>query len=460
MPTPVAADLKKFAADPALAEANLERFLETGEEARSAWDRAGAEGRRRLVRILGYAQPLAGYLVRHPDSASLLIDAKFFDKASRPADCASRLRERLERRRPGPEREQELFRFKYDELLRIAVKDLEEIGPYEAILAELSALADAIIGGVLEQTRPDAARGNSLRLSVIAQGKLGSEELNFASDVDLQFIYSGSDPMASPAPELHEPATKWAQKIVELMQRDTEEGFLWRVDLELRPEGISGPLVNSAYAAELYYETWGQPFERFALLRARPAAGDVELGTGLVQALEPFIYKRFLSMADVQSVKKMKDMHAAEREQRGKWNVKTGVGGIRDIEFLVHGHQILNGGKMPLLRTPHTIKAMEALEKEQFLSPGEKRQLREAYIFLRRLENHLQMSEEQQTHALKSARPEREVVARSLGYGMKKGSKSEHALDDFDADLQVFTTVSREAFERFLSDFKTDVQGP
>lgn len=447
-------DFKKLAADPGLAEANLERFLEdTG--GRKAWDRASTAARQHVLRVFGYAQPLARHLIRHPESIRLLEDSRFLTALRSESDYTSALPATVRSAAQGQTDPLALFRFKYDELLRITVKDLAEIGAYENVLLELSTLADTVLGSVLDSARPAAPeRAKTLpRMVLIAQGKLGSQELNFSSDVDVQFIYSGAEDRAAPSPELQETATRWARSFMERIQENSDEGFLYRVDLALRPEGASGPLVNSLYAAELYYETWGLPWERYALLRARPCAGDRTLGEAFQGTVEPFVYRKYLSLNDVQSVKNMKDEQARQREQPGRWNVKVGVGGIRDIEFFIQGHQLLNGGKKPVLKTTSTLRALDALAREKFISPGERNQIREAYLFLRRLENHLQMREEQQTQTLAADRADRAALARSLGYGARKGSTDAEVLADFEEDLQLYTTVSREAFDRFLGEF-------
>ncbi|MBI2058374.1 MAG: hypothetical protein HYT87_01250 [Nitrospirae bacterium] len=448
-------DLKKFAADPELAEANLERFLSEKEGA-EAWDSLPLPGRQNLVRVFGYSQSLSRYLFRNPSSAAILAQPKALAEVRAPDAYRARLRALAGDGGGAPEgRERSIFRFKYDELLRIAIKDLAEIGPYDAILSELSGLADSILDWILEEAvlASNVAESDRPRLTIIGQGKLGSQELNYSSDVDIQFVYAGQDPDTPTPVEMQEIAARIAQDFLTRIQKTSEEGFLYRVDLALRPEGASGALVNSVYAAELYYETWGLPWERFALLRSRPCAGDLALGARFLESVEPFVFKKYLSLGDVQSVKKIKDEQARLREQPGKWNVKTGAGGIRDIEFFVQGHQILNAGKKPTLRTPVTLKALEALSKEQYISPGERDQLKEAYLFLRRLETHLQMEEESQTYHLKTDHAARLTLARSMGYGLKKTGAAAEKLDDFEEDLQVYRTVSREAFERFLGDF-------
>jgi glutamate-ammonia-ligase adenylyltransferase len=228
-----------------------------------------------------------------------------------------------------------------------------------------------------------------------------------------------------------------------LLEEQTDEGFLYRVDLKLRPWGRSGPLAMPVEAMEHYYEASTEAWERFAWLRARVIAGAGHLGADLLQRLQPFIFLRSLSVADLDRFLEIKGQMARQRHRRGSWNVKVGEGGIRDIEFFVQMLQLVNGANHPALRTTNTLRAIAALSSVGLLDAVEAAQLRQSYQFLRRLENRLQMFNEQQTHDLPDGRRQREVIARSFGYG-------EGALERFEEALSVHRAVARGCFDRIL----------
>jgi len=227
----------------------------------------------------------------------------------------------------------------------------------------------------------------------------------------------------------------------------TEDGFLYRVDLKLRPLGRNGPLVLSVDDTENYYAASTEAWERFAWLRARIVAGDKALGNDLLQRLQPFIYLRALGSDDLDRFVKIKNDMANARQRSGCWNVKLGQGGIRDIEFFIQVLQIVNAYQHPILQNTNTLTVLNGLIKTGFLEQDVGNKIRESYLFLRRLENRLQMMDEMQIHELPVDRIPRLKVARSLGFVC---SSDDENLEQFDQKLEYHRTVAINCYERIL----------
>ena len=314
-----------------------------------------------------------------------------------------------------------LRRFKYRELLRITYRDVVLGAPAPEIGRELSSLAQAII-----QAAADAACASFTErygeaaeepgFTVLGLGKLGGEDLNFSSDVDLIYVYRaggltrGGREAAIPAVQLY---TRIAESITRTLSTVTADGACYRVDLNLRPHGRAGAIAASLPQMLSYYETYGRTWERSALLKARVVAGDQALGDELLSALEPFVWRRSLDLSAVEALREMK----AQIDLRGKASpddVKLGPGGIRELEFFASALQLLHGGKNSLLRERSTARALRRLEQAGHLSATDADALEEAYLFLRRVENHLQEHAEQQTQQLPREPLERLRLARSL----------------------------------------------
>ncbi len=287
----------------------------------------------------------------------------------------------------------------------------------EVALAEALAWAEARFG------RPVTATGEPCAFVVVGMGKLGGRELNAGSDIDLLLFYETDDGWVVPpggasarAHTLHEHFTRVSQRFVATLDDSTDDGVAFRVDLRLRPEGTRGPLVNALAAAERYYETWGRSWERAALVRARPIAGDLAFGGRLLEALSPFVWRRPVEPRVVDDMAAMLGRSRAEAGPRASDDLKIGVGGIREVEFFVQGLQLVWGGREPRLRSPNTIAALRRLRSRGFVTEREERELIEAYFFLRRLEHRVQFATAQQTHTLPRSDELRERIARSLGY--------------------------------------------
>ena len=238
---------------------------------------------------------------------------------------------------------------------------------------------------------------------MLGLGKLGGVELNYSSDIDLIFLYEEDGQTdARRTVSNHEYFERLAKELIRLLTEPTDLGTAYRVDLRLRPEGSRGPLTLSFENTLSYYDVKGRTWERQAFVKARPIAGDLDLGRDLLARLEPWIYRKYLSLADITGIKSLKRRieQRVEREGGDLRNVKTGQGGIRDIEFVIQFLQLLNGGALPEVRTGNTLDAIARLEQAGCLTPDERAKLEDNYSMLRKLEHRLQIMFDLKTHLL------------------------------------------------------------
>jgi glutamate-ammonia-ligase adenylyltransferase len=262
-------------------------------------------------------------------------------------------------------------------------------------------------------------------------GKLGGTELNFSSDVDLLYVYDRDGRTHGAHPIDH--FGFYARLAEEVTRAIGAAPFVFRVDLDLRPEGRSGPIVNSLRSLELYYEAQGAAWERFALLKALPVAGDLPVGVDALSGLAPFVWRKYLDLGAVEEMRALKARAEREAGRRGKQDLKLGPGGIREVEFFVQALQLLHGGKDANLRVRGTLPALDRLLFAGLISSRDRDELGEAYVFLRRLEHRVQMVAERQTHALPDDAAERARLARRAGYPAPR----EEAAQALERDLQL-----------------------
>ncbi len=255
---------------------------------------------------------------------------------------------------------------------------------------------------------------------IFGMGKYGAHELNYSSDIDLIVFY---DTMVCQCSEGVEPSvffTRMTRQLVAIMQDMTGDGYVFRMDLRLRPDPRSTPLAISVGAAASYYESMGQNWERAALIKARPVAGDIACGEALLKELQPFIFRRhldFAAIADVQSLKRQIHAHKGHGEIAvAGHNIKLGRGGIREIEFFVQTQQLIAGGRAPTLRARRTVEMLQALNESGWISADAASDLTSSYWFLRGIEHRLQMQEDAQTHTLPDSEVSLEAFARFCGY--------------------------------------------
>lgn len=445
------ADLRKTA-DPIRAANNLHRFLSTGFSSSLLRDfQRHAALRRVALELFAQSQYLADILVRDPELFHWLTTTQAL-KVTKPrsefmqsALASVQVFARTDRKMDA------LKRFHRREMLRIGARDILKEAPVESITRELSDLADTIVEMVVQLGSQElsARTGGGPRNTfvVIGLGKLGGQELNFSSDIDLLFVYGEDGEFESPRERIrtfHEYYNRLAEFVVRKLSEHTDEGFLYRVDMRLRPEGSAGTLALSSAASLQYYEIRGQTWERQMLIKARPLAGHLETGRRWINDLRPFVYPKTFLRSPLEELAAMKEMIESRVDVRN--NLKLGEGGIRDIEFVVQGLQMLNGGHQERLREANTLRALELLAEDGKLPPASAARLREAYRFLRTTEHRLQLLHGGQTHVVPGLQTERELLARRLGF---KGAKSFSKV--MDAHRNLVRSVFRMLFEKKMT---------
>ena len=320
----------------------------------------------------------------------------------------------------------ELRRFRRRQLVRIAWRDIAGFADVETILAELSLLADVCIGAACQRAGaalaarhgvPTGADGAPLELMVLGMGKLGGGELNFSSDIDLVFLFPEHGETSGPRPLEHEEYfARLGRRVAQLLGSVTAEGFVYRVDLRLRPFGESGPQVVSFDAFEDYLQQHGRDWERYAYVKARPVHGAGPFDELYRNVLRPFVFRRYLDFSVFESLREMKDLIAREVQRRElQDNVKLGPGGIREIEFIVQAFQLIRGGGMPALQTRRLLEALPLLAGQKLLPTVAVEELGDSYRFLRRVENRLQERNDEQTHDLPQDETGRARLALAMG---------------------------------------------
>ena len=306
--------------------------------------------------------------------------------------------------------------------LVLAIGDLAGCLSLERVTRELSDLADrsierSVVRALAERVPDASPRG----FAVIALGKLGGHELNYSSDVDLILLYDPLELPRRPRDEAGQAAVRIAQRMVELLQKRTEDGYAFRVDLRLRPSPEVTPIVLPVDAAISHYEAAALPWERAAFIRARTCAGDPRIGGYFLEALHPFVWRRSLdfgAVGEIQSITRRIRDHYAQGQSFGPgFDLKRGRGGIREIEFFVQIHQLIHGGREPELRSPATLEALAALERAARIGEAEATVLADAYRLLRTIEHRLQMVDDRQTHDLPRTEEAIDNVARLHGIG-------------------------------------------
>jgi glutamate-ammonia-ligase adenylyltransferase len=427
--------------DPDMALNNLERFLDNPDGA--AQLPALLENRARalevVVQLLSTSQMFSDLLALHPDYLDMLR------VPLRRSPSLPELRDQLQAEVDAAFEDSAVLRafrrFRHRQLLRIGTNDVIRERPLEEITRDISRVADAALEVALTTAlrhvgrrfgAPADAGGRPASCVVLAFGKFGGEELNYSSDIDLMFVYSeegttrGKRVASVPNDEFY---GRVVSEVVRLLAAHTDRGQAYRVDLRLRPEGQRGPLARSLASALSYYDTVGRTWERQALIKVRPVAGDLELGERFLRAVEPFVYRKYLTFAEINEIKALKRLieQKASRAGAGDTEVKTGHGGIRDIEFTIQFLQLLNGGDLPELRQRNTLAALQGLEAAGCLTDQEYRVLDDAYRFLRKTEHRLQLLFDLQTHRLPEGDDELRKLALRMGYAPRKEDRGPRA---------------------------------
>lgn len=356
---------------------------------------------------------------------TLVSETRFYELA--PKSYESRLEAQIR----GCENEMQLHsvlrKFRQLEMVRIAYADLVYKQPLKSCLAALSALADSLISGALSWLNSDCqdkwgkpvnSQGVEQPLLIYAMGKLGGKELNFSSDIDLIFTYpeTGETVGARKSIDNHQYFTRLGQKLITALNQQTADGFVYRVDMRLRPFGESGPLVMSFSALEDYYQEQGRDWERYAMLKAR-LIGSGDYHEQLQTMLKPFVFRRYIDFSVIESLRKMKMMIAQEtRRKRLTNNIKLGAGGIREIEFIVQVFQLIRGGRKVELQERNLLTVLPRLVDTGELSPQSASTLEQAYCFLRRAENIIQALNDEQTQTLPDLALDQERLISAMGF--------------------------------------------
>jgi glutamate-ammonia-ligase adenylyltransferase len=354
---------------------------------------------------------------------------------------------------------QALRRFKRRETLRIAYGDIVGGQRLETVVAQLSHVADCIVQEALraavarvERQRgiPRAADGSRATIAVIALGKLGGGELNYSSDIDLVFVHSADGRVAGPKPCTNQEFfDRVVQETVRLITEPTAAGVAYRVDLRLRPHGSAGAPSLALEPMLQYFDQMGRTWERQAWIKARCIAGDDDLGRRLLAELEPWVYRRWLTRADISGIKALKRRIEQRSVQAGTdtSDVKHGRGGIRDVEFTIQFLQLLSGGDTPQVRTGATLEAIRRLAETGGLTDQEREILERTYTLLRTVEHRLQILYDRQTHVLPVLDEELARLAARLGYGTTPAARA--ALR---RDLTEATDLNRRILDHLLHD--------
>lgn len=387
-----------------------------------------------LEKISRASTYLATLLRRSPEDVAWLWDHRNLLRRYAITDLYDDLARTLLKATSWIEAQKAVRRFKQRHFLRIGGRDLLGLADLSETTAQLSDLAQVALEGGLRWLRdhprlwaPSAVAAQVPKvfdrygLSVLGLGKLGGRELNYVSDIDLLFLRQDketSGPTGN-AEGLYETLCLVCQKLVSFLADSVEGDRVFHVDLRLRPQGKDGELVPPVAGAAFHYLLHGRAWERQMLLKARPVAGDRALGMAFLHEVRPFVFRRFLDFQALDELKGMRDRILLELRSQladAPFDVKLGVGGIREVEFLVQSFQLIYGGRMPQLDEPNTLTALEKLKTLRLLPADAAQELQAAYVFLRRVEHWIQLDQNRQTQKIPSSPKARERLAEALGF--------------------------------------------
>jgi glutamate-ammonia-ligase adenylyltransferase len=401
--------------NPERAEVALRRLVERSP---AVAQRLGDEGFARLAAVAAVSEPFVDGVARHDRMAAVLTGSLQARSAEQVAqECTAALHD-TEHPAAALAVEQRAG------LLHIAARDLVGLADTPQISGELADLAQ----GVLSAATAHVARTTQGRLGVIAMGKLGGRELNYVSDVDVIFVADEQDWAAS---------TKTAEALMRFMAEVTPEGRAYEVDANLRPEGKDGSLTRTIDAYRQYYERWAKTWEFQALLKARPIAGDQDLGRAFVDLVGPFVWPDRLPADAVAEIQRLKGVVESSPPVRraGARQVKLAPGGLRDIEFAVQLLQLVHGRHDAALRSPNTLDALAALAAGGYVGEEDAQEFHHAYVFLRTVEHRLQLTNLRRTHTLPQDPDERRRLALTVAAHLPTRTGDGDLLQRFDAEL-------------------------
>ncbi|MBA4148742.1 MAG: bifunctional [glutamate--ammonia ligase]-adenylyl-L-tyrosine phosphorylase/[glutamate--ammonia-ligase] adenylyltransferase [Verrucomicrobia bacterium] len=453
-------------ADPQRAEQYFEQFKAIADAA--FLKKASAEHVHIIISVFSGSQTLSEQLLGNKECLSLLDPEKLklpSQKQVLRRDVSNLLKPLMAARDYSGSFAQ-LRQFKQLEMLRIGGRDLARLSYLPDVVRDISNIADVSLEALLQicwqqftdkfgipYHRDAAERWQPTEFCVLGMGKLGGHELNYSSDVDVLFVYRDEGHVFKIAPRKNEPPGKGmanhqffnrlSEAFIAEVGRMTSDGFLFRIDLRLRPEGVAGPLSRSLDSYENYYAQWGQTWERMMLIKTRCVAGDEELASEFLEMVQPFRYPRSLSERVLRDISAMKQRIENEVVKAGELerNVKLGHGGIREIEFVAQTQQLLHAGRTPFLQGAQTLPTLDKLVQYKLLAKRDAQSLTAAYIFLRDVEHRLQMESNQQTHTIPTERKARERLAKLMGFA---------SLPEFEAAKKEHSNNVRAIYDKFL----------
>jgi len=445
---PTLTDALQRAPDPDRLLVNCDRWLESL-GATLTYYRLFAETPHALkpvLAVLGASDFMADTLLQNPELSEILLDVRLLTRP-RPRSEMRRDLSRLLRACTTYWMQLDRLRaFKQQEYLRITALDLLGKATLTETMRALSDLADVCADAALEASHRELAAQQGVTgehgFCILAMGKWGGSELNYSSDIDPIFLYRDAPHLTGTADPTRY-LLKLAEMVVKALSEPMRRGIVFRVDMRLRPEGRLGALARGVSSALHYYETWAEPWERQAMLKARPCAGDLQVGEQFLERLQPWLYRPSLSETDFAEIVRLRERAEAQARARNAYetDLKNGWGGIRDIEFSVQALQLMLGGRLPRLRTPATLDALQRLKHARILAPDHARALQDAYIFLRTAEHRLQLQFGHQTHLLPTDPKARARLAKLMGFAEP---------DAFEQTLARHRAVARAFRERVL----------
>ncbi len=409
-----------------------------------------------LFSVIASSKFISQQLQRKSDLLGELIESGDLERPYLRDELSQRLTKLIAAIEDEDELAREIRLFRQREMVRLGWRDLTAKAHLKEVVETLSELAEAVVSQGLEKLyqwhceqwgTPLDSHGKAQRLVVLAMGKLGAWELNFSSDIDLIFTYpEEGETEGGKSQTTHQQFfVKLGQRLIKLIDQNSAHGFVFRVDMRLRPFGDASPLAISFDALEHYYQTHGREWERYAMIKARPVAGDPQSCTELMERIHPFIYRKYIDFGVFESLREMKAMITRESARRGMdRDVKLGQGGIREVEFLGQAFQLIHGGREPTLQRRQILTVLEALRGLDMLPDFVVDELSEAYDFLRRVEHRLQAWADQQTQLLPVEDDDtgKSRIAFTMGY---KG------WDPFIKELRYHTQKVHQHFEQVLT---------
>ncbi|MFN3879910.1 MAG: bifunctional [glutamate--ammonia ligase]-adenylyl-L-tyrosine phosphorylase/[glutamate--ammonia-ligase] adenylyltransferase [Nitrincola lacisaponensis] len=386
-----------------------------------------------LCQVLAISDFVADQLTRRPEWLIQLLEQGDLLQRYTLTTYADRLTSLLAGIDDELQMQQQLRRFRQYEMVRLIWRDLMRHADMRETTRDLSRLADACIDRALDwlyqrackrwgiPMSPEDAQGqrHPVQLVVLGMGKLGADELNLSSDIDLMFCFSAKGETDHPNNPLENQDffIRLGQKLIQALDNQTVEGFVFRVDMRLRPFGSAGPLAISFSAMEHYYQEQGRDWERYAMIKARPVAGDLQAGEQLLQQLRPFVYRKYIDFSAFESLREMKRMINHEVRRKGlEQNVKLGSGGIREVEFIAQAFQLIRGGRDRVLQQRELLNILPLLPEHVGMPDTAVAELTEAYVFLRNTEHAIQAIADEQTQELPSDPVGQARIALAMGY--------------------------------------------